>query len=186
MGFGSGHIMDVVRGKTSDKITQYGHDGLSTYGRGSQYSEAQLRSVLRQLVATGAVAVNAERFSTLELTEGSRAVLKGTVAVRLRESVSAPAGRRTRTTRSRSERVAPAAIALDAAGQNLFAALKAWRAEVAKANNLPAYVIFHDATLAAIAERAPRSLDELRGLSGMGASKMDKYGDEVLRVCAAA
>jgi ATP-dependent DNA helicase RecQ len=186
MGFGSGHIMDVVRGKTSDKITQYGHDGLSTYGRGSQYSEAQLRSVLRQLVATGAVAVNAERFSTLELTEGSRAVLKGTVAVRLRESVSAPAGRRTRTTRSRSERVAPAAVALDAAGQNLFAALKAWRAEVAKANNLPAYVIFHDATLAAIAERAPRSLDDLRGLSGMGASKMDKYGDEVLRVCAAA
>ena len=80
----------------------------------------------------------------------------------------------------------PAAAALDEAGQVRFAALKAWRAEVAKEHNLPAYVIFHDATLAAIAERAPQSLDDLQGLSGIGAKKLEAYGQEVLRVMAGA
>lgn len=183
IGFGAGHIMDILRGKVTEKVKQFQHEKVSTFGIGAELSEAQLRSVLRQLVATGAIAVNAERFNTLQLTDGSRAVLKGEVPVRLRESASAPAGRKPRTSKPRSERVAPAAAPLDAPGQALFAALKSWRAEVAKTHNLPAYVIFHDATLAAIAQRAPHTLDDLQGISGMGATKLEKYGEDVLRVC---
>jgi ATP-dependent DNA helicase RecQ len=98
----------------------------------------------------------------------------------LRESVSQPAAPRRRTA---SAKAAPAVAAgLTDAGQVRFAALKAWRGEVARAHNLPAYVIFHDATLAAIAALAPRSLDDLQGVSGIGAKKLEAYGDEVLRV----
>ena len=183
IGFGAGHIMDILRGKLTEKVKQFQHEKVSTFGIGAELSEAQLRSVLRQLVATGAIAVNAEKFNTLQLTDGSRAVLKGEVPVRLRESASAPAGRKPRASKSRGDRVAPAAAPLDAPGQALFAALKGWRAEVAKAHNLPAYVIFHDATLAAIAQRAPHTLDDLQGISGMGATKLEKYGEDVLRVC---
>jgi ATP-dependent DNA helicase RecQ len=188
IGYGAGHIMDVVRGKDTEKVQQKGHDGLSTFGRGRQYSEVQLRGVLRQLIAIGALHVDAQAFNTLQLTAGSRAVLKGEVPVRLRASISAPPARRTRSRSGGdgSTAGAPPAAALDAAGQARFAALKAWRAEVAKAHNLPAYVIFHDATLAAIAERAPATLADLQGISGIGAAKLEKYGKEVLHASQAA
>ncbi|RYX92133.1 MAG: DNA helicase RecQ [Comamonadaceae bacterium] len=178
--FGAGHIMDIVRGRTTEKVTQFSHASLSTFGVGAALSEVQLRGVLRQLIAIGAVAVDSQAFNTLQLTELSRAVLKGEVPVRLRESVSAPAERRAK--RVKSSAAAPVAAALGDDGQARFAALKAWRAEVAREHNLPAYVIFHDATLAAIAGRAPRSLDDLQGISGIGAKKLEAYGEEVLRV----
>ncbi|MBE7942675.1 MULTISPECIES: DNA helicase RecQ [Ramlibacter] len=178
--FGAGHIMDILRGKATEKVAQHGHDRLSTFGIGAAFSEAQLRGVLRQLIATGALAVDASAYNTLQLTEGSRAVLRGGVQVQLREAVSQ--GRtRTRTRRGGAE---PAAVAagLTAEGQARFANLKAWRAEVAREHNLPAYVIFHDATLAAIAALAPDSLEALQGVSGIGARKLEAYGEEVLRV----
>ncbi|MEO7128586.1 MAG: RQC domain-containing protein, partial [Rhodoferax sp.] len=182
----AGHIMDILRGKTTDKVRQFGHEQISTFGLGASFSEAQLRGVLRQLIATGALAVDAHAFNTLQLTEGSRAVLKGEQNVQLRESVSAPAARKLRRGGSNGKTAkgttAPAARALDAAGQARFEALRAWRGEVAREHNLPAYVIFHDATLAAIAERAPATLADLQGVSGIGAAKLEKYGDEVLRV----
>jgi ATP-dependent DNA helicase RecQ len=109
-------------------------------------------------------------------------VLKGEVPVRLRASISAPAARKPRAGRGDAKAASPAAATLDAAGQARFAALKAWRAEVAKEHNLPAYVIFHDATLAAIAERAPQSLEDLQGVSGLGAKKLEAYGADVVRV----
>ncbi len=185
IGFGAGHIMDILRGKATDKTAQYGHDKLSTFGLGAEFSEAQLRGVLRQLIATGALHVNAEAYNTLQLTDGSRAVLKGEVPVRLRASISAPAARKPRRERGGSggKAASPAAASLDAAAQARFAALKSWRAEVAREHNLPAYVIFHDATLAAIAERDPRTIGDLQGVSGIGAKKLEAYGDEVLRVC---
>ena len=108
--------------------------------------------------------------------------LKGEVPVQLRESVSAAAPKRTR--KGSAPPAAAANLGPDA--QVRFINLKAWRAEVAREHNLPAYVIFHDATLAAIAERNPASLDDLQGISGMGAKKLEAYGSEVLRVCAAA
>ena len=183
--FGAGHIMDIVRGKKTEKMTQHGHAELSTFGIGAEFSEQQLRGVLRQLIAINAVHVDAQAYSTLALTEASRAVLKGEVSVQLRVSSAAPAsdakGRRRSSARSA---VAKAPVELDAGAQQRYEALREWRAEVAREHNLPAYVIFHDATLAAIAQRAPHSLDDLQGISGIGARKLEAYGDEVLRVVA--
>lgn len=182
--FGAGHLMDIVRGKATDKVSQYGHHSLSTFGLGSDYSELQLRGVLRQLIAIGAVAVVGGEFNTLELTHASRAVLRGEVSVQLRESVSAPLERKTRRSIRLSTQV-KAPIALGSEALLCYGALKAWRAAVAKEHNLPAYVIFHDATLAAIAQRAPQSLDDLQGISGIGAKKLEAYAQAVLRVVAA-
>ncbi|MFO6420517.1 DNA helicase RecQ [Hylemonella sp. W303a] len=181
LSFGAGHLMDILRGKDTDKVRQYGHERLSTFGIARDASESELRAVLRQLIAIGAVAVDAQAFNTLRLTEASRAVLKGEVPVRLRESVadSTPTRNRRRATVS-----APAAQDLDVDAQARFINLKAWRSEVARAHNLPAYVIFHDATLAEIARRQPRSLDALQEIGGIGARKLDAYGEDVLRVCA--
>ncbi|MCT9811414.1 DNA helicase RecQ [Acidovorax sp. Be4] len=181
--FGTGHIMDVLRGKDTEKVRQYGHQSLSTFGLGAQYSEAQLRGVLRQLLATGALGLHkvtsdsGHSFDTLALTPGSRAVLRGDAQVMLREA-TASAAKRTR----KAPQANVAALNLGPDAQVRFINLKAWRAEVAREHNLPAYVIFHDATLAAIAERHPASLDDLHGIPGMGAKKLEAYGAEVLRV----
>jgi ATP-dependent DNA helicase RecQ len=182
--FGAGHVMDILRGKSTEKVAQFGHQEVSTFGLGAEFSEAQLRGVLRQLIAVGALAVDAEAYNTLRLTDGARAILKGERQVLLRESVSQGGGR---TRKGGARGAAPAASAgLTDAGQLRFAALKAWRAEVAKSHNLPAYVIFHDATLAAIAALAPQSVADLQGVSGIGARKLEAYGDEVLRVLSTA
>ena len=187
--FGAGHIMDILRGKATEKVEQHGHTRISTFGIGAAFSEQQLRGVLRQLIAINAVSVDAQAYNTLRLTEGSRAVLKGEVAVQLRASVSGggSAGEKSRRGKgAKDPKASPARapVALDDAAQQRYEALRAWRAEVARAHNLPAYVIFHDATLAMIAQRAPGSLDDLQGISGIGAKKLDAYGDEVLRVVA--
>jgi ATP-dependent DNA helicase RecQ len=180
--FGAGHIMDIVRGKNTEKVAQFGHDRLTTFGIAADLGEQQLRGVLRQLIATGAVAVDAQAYNTLQLTDASRAVLRGEQPVRLRESVSLPGGSRRRGSGAK----APPAVAagLTSEGQARFAALKAWRAEVAREHNLPAYVIFHDATLAAIAALAPASLAQLQGVSGIGSTKLERYGEQVLKVVA--
>ncbi len=178
--FGAGHTMDIVRGKKTDKVVQRGHEALSTFGVGSDYTEQQLRAVMRQLIAIGALHVHtSEGFSTLHLTEGSRAVLRGEVSVLLRESTSQRPDKRSKS------RTAPGPAAANLGQDALvrFINLKAWRAEVAKEHNLPAYVIFHDATLAAIAERAPQALSDLDGISGLGVKKLEAYGEQVLRVC---
>ena len=184
--FGAGHIMDITRGKDTEKVRQFSHQTLSTFGLGAQYTEPQLRGVLRQLLALGAVGLhkvsmdNGHSFDTLCLTPGSRPVLRGEQSVRLREATASPAAKRTR--RAASPPVAAANLGPDA--QVRFINLKAWRAEVAREHNLPAYVIFHDATLAAIAERSPATLEALQGISGMGAKKLEAYGADVLRVVA--
>ena len=183
--FGTGHIMDILRGKKTEKVAQFGHEKISTFGIGADLTEPQLRGVLRQLIATGALGLqkvmldSGHSFDTLCLTDGSRAVLKGEVPVQLRESVSSAPAKRTR--KSSAPPAAAANLGPDA--QVRFINLKAWRAEVAREHNLPAYVIFHDATLAAIAERNPGTLEDLQGISGMGAKKLEAYGAEVLRVC---
>jgi ATP-dependent DNA helicase RecQ len=177
--FGSGHIMDIVRGKATEKVSQYGHAKLSTFGIGANFSEVQLRGVLRQLIAMGALNVQGQVFNTLQLTEGSRAVLRGEISVLLRESVSQKAEKRSR----KSQAPGPAAANLSQEALVRYINLKAWRAEVAKEHNLPAYVIFHDATLALIASADPQNLNDLNGISGIGAKKLEAYGQEVLQVC---
>jgi len=161
-------------------VVQRGHESVSTFGVGAEYSEQQLRAVMRQLIAIGALHVHTEEgFSTLHLTEGSRAVLKGDVPVQLRESTSQRSDKKSRSRSAPS----PAAANLGQDAMVRYINLKAWRAEVAKEHNLPAYVIFHDATLAAIAEAAPQSLVDLQGISGLGVKKLEAYGAQVLRVC---
>jgi ATP-dependent DNA helicase RecQ len=180
-GFGAGHIVDILRGKVTDKVTQRGHETLSTFGIGADLSETQWRGVLRQLMAISAVGVDAQAFNTLHLTDASRAVLKGDVPVRLRQALPKAVGQKRHRTAAGSS--APkVATHLDGAAQARFSALRAWRAEIAKEHNLPAYVIFHDATLAAIASTAPQSLGELQGISGLGVRKLEAYGSAVLKV----
>jgi ATP-dependent DNA helicase RecQ len=181
MHFGAGHLMDVLRGKVTDKVTQYGHEALSTFGIGRDLSEHQLRGVLRQLIAVGAVAVDGGAFNTLHLTPLSRAVLRGERSVALRQPSTAASEPRAKRN-PRADAVVKAPIQLDSEGLLRYSALKAWRADVARAHNLPAYVIFHDATLAAIAQRAPQSLADLQGISGIGSKKLDAYAEDVLRV----
>ena len=180
--FGAGHLIDVLRGKVTDKVAQYGHAQLSTFGIGADLSETQWRGVLRQLIALGHLRTEGE-YNTLELTASAREVLKGEVALLLRVPSEAPKRVRSgRVTKSGGSREKAAPIPLDDDGQRRYAALKAWRAEVAREHNLPAYVVFHDATLAEMARSQPGSLDELGGISGVGAKKLEAYGREILRV----
>ena len=183
--FGAGHLMDILRGKATEKVAQYSHDKLSTFGIGSDLSEVQWRAVLRQLIAKNMVRVDTEAFSTLQLLPDARQVLKGEVTVQLREQTSADKTSRTkRVTKTSVKGLAEAA--LNAGALERLAKLKAWRGEIAREHNLPAFVIFHDATLRAIAERAPLNLHDLNGIAGIGVKKRDAYGAEVLRVCTAA
>ncbi|MCX2862014.1 DNA helicase RecQ [Paucibacter sp. PLA-PC-4] len=179
--FGAGHLIDVLRGKVTDKVTQYGHQSLSTWGVGANLPEQQWRAVLRQLIALGHVVSEGE-YHTLALADSARAVLKGEVQLLLRVPSVAP--KRGKTTRGapgkRGGSAAP--IDLDFEAQQRFEALKAWRAEVAKEHGLPAYVIFQNVTLAEMARLHPQSLDELAGISGVGAKKLEAYGREILRV----
>ncbi|MFC7409246.1 DNA helicase RecQ [Hydrogenophaga atypica] len=175
--FGAGHIMDILRGKATEKVEQHGHQALSTFGIGADWSETQWRGLLRQLIAREAVWVDAEHYNTLRLTDAAKPILKGEATVRVKTTVDEPASRR----KAKAQRL-DSGPPLTLAGRDCLAALKAWRAEVAREHNLPAYVIFHDATLRAIAERQPRSLADLDGISGLGAKKREAYGDEVLRV----
>jgi len=182
--FGAGHIMDILRGKVTDKVNQYAHDKLSTFGIGAELAETQWRGVLRQLIAKNMVRVDSEAFSTLQLLPDARAVLRGEVTVMLREqALGGSADRKKRSVKTSVKGMAEAS--LNAGAMERLGKLKAWRAEVAREHNLPAFVIFHDATLRALAEQDPQSLADLEGISGMGAKKLQAYGAEVLRVCAA-
>jgi ATP-dependent DNA helicase RecQ len=184
LSFGAGHLVDVLRGKVTDKVRQFGHEQLSTWGIGADLPEAQWRSVLRQLIALGHVRTEGE-FNTLELTDSAREVLRGGVQLMLKLPTEAP--RKARGGRAvRGDKTAKAAkpppLPLDDDALVRFDALKAWRAEVAREHNLPAYIVFHDATLAEMAREAPTSLDALGGISGVGAKKLQAYGDDILRV----
>jgi ATP-dependent DNA helicase RecQ len=186
--FGAGHLVDVLRGKATDKVRQHGHERLSTFGIGADLGEAAWRAVLRQLIALGHLRAEGE-FHTLGLTASSRAVLRGERTLCLRRPADAAprtqAARRAKKERSQDRAAGPARpplLPLDATALARFAALKAWRGEVAREHGLPAYVIFHDATLAEMAREAPATLAALAGISGVGAKKLAAYGGEILRV----
>ncbi|WP_349279683.1 DNA helicase RecQ [Polaromonas hydrogenivorans] len=185
--FGAGHIMDILRGKPTEKVVQYGHDQLSTFGIGADLAEPQWRGVLRQLIASNLVRVNAEAFNTLQLMPDARQVLKGEVSVLLRQQAASSKAERTRRGSKSPVKTSVKGMAeatLNAGALERLGRLKAWRTDVAREHNLPPFVIFHDATLRAIAEQAPQDLHALSGISGMGVKKLAAYGAEVLRVCA--
>ena len=183
--FGAGHIMDILRGKATDKMAQYAHNKLSTFGIGADLAEAQWRGVLRQLIAKNMVRVDSEAFSTLELLPDARAVLRGEVSLMLREQAAGAGSKKRSSKPTKTSVKGMAEASLNAGALERLGRLKAWRADVAREHNLPAFVIFHDATLRAIAEQAPQSLADLEGISGMGSKKLHAYGAEVIRVCTA-
>ena len=179
--FGAGHLLDVLRGKATDKVAQHGHERLSTFGIGADVSEAQWRSVLRQLIALGHLQAEGE-WGTLALTDSAREVLRGAVPVRLRVAADAPRRGKAaaRTPRAAAGKTPP--LPLDEGATKVFTDLKAWRAEVAREHNLPAYIVFHDASLAQMAHDRPATLDALASIPGVGAKKLQAYGGDILRL----
>ena len=169
--FGVSHLVDVLLGKASDKISQFGHDQLSLYGIGQEHSAQAWQSVFRQLVAAGHVVADPERFGGLALTEKCRPLLKGqdSIAFRL-DPVQ-------KTSKKLSKAPLP-----DDIDVGIWEALRAHRRELAEVQGVPPYVIFHDSTLQAMAEQMPSSLAEFGALPGVGERKLEKYGDGFLQV----
>ncbi|MWA04908.1 DNA helicase RecQ [Actinomadura sp. LD22] len=178
--FGAGHIIDILLGKKNAKVIQFDHDALKSFGIGAELREAEWRGVVRQLLAQGLVAVESDH-GTLVLTEASAGVLRGERKVAMRrEPERTPA----KAAKAAKERKAPVELPAEAAP--LFERLRAWRAATAKEQGVPAYVIFHDATLREIATARPSSLAELGKVSGVGENKLAKYGEQVLETLAEA
>ncbi|MEU8546584.1 DNA helicase RecQ [Streptomyces roseoverticillatus] len=178
--FGAGQIIDILLGKKTAKVIQHDHDGLTVFGIGTELSMAQWRGVVRQLLAQGLLAVEGE-YGTLVLTNASGEVLGGRREVRLRSEPERPTRTSTKSGSSGStKRSAPADLPAEALP--VFEALRAWRGATAKEQGVPAYVIFHDATLREIATASPTSLTELAGVSGVGESKLAKHGEKILEL----
>ncbi|KWS06808.1 ATP-dependent DNA helicase RecQ [Lysobacter capsici AZ78] len=177
--FGAGHVIDVLRGTATEKVTRFGHEALSTFGIGSDLDVKQWSSVFRQLVAAGLLEADIERHGALRLTADSAPVLRGERELRFR--TEAPKAARASTRKGRGGAGAAPMIDMDPASLLRFNALREWRSTTAREQNVPAYVIFHDSTLRAIAEQAPDDLDDLGRIPGIGVSKLDRYGEAVLQ-----
>ena len=176
--YGAGHLVDILLGKPTPRIGQLGHASLSVYGIGTELSDTEWRGVVRQLLAQGLLAVDSDGYGTLRLTDASAEVLRGARAVLLRRETPRPTTRASRA--ARAAKGSAAAADLDPGAAKTFERLRAWRAATAKEQSVPAYVVFHDATLREIATRVPMSLDELGTVSGVGVAKREKYGQQVL------
>ena len=174
--FGAAHLIDVLRGADTEKVRQFRHHELSTYGIGTELDANAWRSVFRQLVVAGVLEVDAEGHGSLRLGAAARPVLRGEQPVHLREE---PA--RARVVRG-GERRSESTLHVKAGDRPLFDALRGWRAQLAREQNVPAYVIFHDRTLRDIAQLRPASLGELARVGGIGGSKLGRYGESVLEV----
>ena len=173
--FGAVHLIDVLRGSEGERIRQFGHDKLSTYGIGTDLDGKAWRGVFRQLVAAGLLEIDAEGFGGLRLTDASRAVLVGGQTVILRKELPSK--------KSRDRDAGPrTGLPVQSQDLHLFQALRDLRARLAKEQNVPAYVIFHDSTLRNIAERRPESMGELAQVGGIGGAKLERYGADVLEV----
>ncbi|MEZ5190872.1 MAG: DNA helicase RecQ [Schumannella sp.] len=170
--YGAGHLIDILLGRENDRVRQFRHDELSTFGIGGELSEQEWRGVVRQLLAQGLLAVNSDGYGTLVLTDASAEVLSGARSVSLRREAARPARAAKRT----------AGAELPEADRPLFEALREWRAGVAREQGVPAYIVFGDATLRGIALTRPGSLDELATISGVGEKKLEAYGAAVLEV----
>ena len=178
--FGALHITAVLRGETTDGVLRHGHDRLPLFGVGREHAASYWRSLIRQLIAAGALDVDTQGHGGLFLVqEKARPMLRGEARVMLRQE-----GKRSVDTLRPERRVAPMQ-AVEPQAQTLFEALRAWRAAEAKAQSIPPYVIFHDTVLRDIAAVRPADLDELSQIKGVGASKLQRYGAAVLRILAA-
>src|SRR5581483_2619634 len=177
--FGAVHLIDVLRGNVTARVSQWQHDQLSVFGLGADLDEATWRGVFRQLVAMGYARPDHDAFGGLRLTDAARAVLKGEESVEMRRASRKLPKAKARARRPEWAMQAAAAADVD---EQLLARLRAWRSAQAKAQAVPAYVILHDATLSAIAAAQPRDLGALSTITGIGAKKLDRYGQALLEV----
>jgi ATP-dependent DNA helicase RecQ len=178
--FGAMHLIDILVGRMTERVKQFGHDRLSVFGIGRELNERQWRGALRQLVAMGHLAPDSEAFGALKLTATARGVLKGETEVMLREQT---ADTRVRASRVKSRRgdLAPASPGRPQTGHPaLLAALRAWRSETARKRGVPAYVVLHDSTIDGIASSRPTTLTQLRDIPGIGDKKLEHYGDALI------
>ena len=174
--FGVMHVVDVLRGKETDKVVQHQHQLLSTFGIGSDIEDLQWRSVMRQLVVRGLLRVDLEGYSALQLTDLCRPVLKGEQALHLRkEELRAPSTKKSAKKSDRKSQIAPE-------DQALWEDLRECRKQLSEEYNVPPYLIFHDATLKEMMESMPTTSSELLAITGIGESKLEKYGDEFLGI----
>ena len=178
--FGAVHILEILRGSDTEKIRQWRHQELSTYGIGSDKSDQEWRAILRQVIALGLVDIDHESYGSLKLTTASRSVLKGETKIALRRYQKSV----------RQKRVAAKSAGfvetdLSSVQQTVFERLRWWRVETAREHNVPAYVIFHDATLREIAKAMPASVEDLRFISGVGEKKLQSYGPQIVELIAA-
>jgi ATP-dependent DNA helicase RecQ len=198
--FGAVHLIDVLRGRATARVSQWNHDRLGVFGIGSDVDEATWRSVFRQLVALGYARPDHDSFGALRLTEASRDVLRGEQSVAMRRALprKGKAARFKTARRGASysdgtpagwhvgsqvdSQVGSGEGANPEVNESLLARLKAWRSEQAREQSVPAYVIFHDSTLAAIAAVQPRNLIALSVIAGIGVKKLDRYGPALLEV----
>ena len=169
--FGAVHLIDVLRGKATDRVEQWNHAELGVFGIGADLDEPTWRSVFRQLVALGYARPDHDSYGALRLTQASRPVLKGEQRVEMRRA----SGRKSRS------RPAKAHIG-SAVNPEVFERLKAWRTAQARSQSVPPYVVFHDATLAAIAAARPRDLDALSAIPGIGMRKLERYGPTLIEL----
>jgi ATP-dependent DNA helicase RecQ len=185
--YGAGQVIDILLGRKTEKISQHAHHELKTFGIGKDLSDAAWRGVVRQLLAQGLLAVQGE-YQTLGITEASGEVLRGQRQVKLRQDTPAPRAARSSRVPGASgaggagagAAAATAAVDLSPEQEAVFEKLRGWRGATAKEQGVPAYVVFHDATLRQIAVVAPSTLAELAGISGVGESKLAKYGESIL------
>src|ERR1700694_430042 len=178
--FGAMHLIDVLVGRATDRVKQFGHDKLSVFGIGAELNEKQWRAAMRQLVAMGHLRPDSEAFGAVKVAESARGVLKGETEVMLREQVP---GSRLRATRIKSRRgdIAPRPAGQGETGNPaLVGVLRAWRSDVARKRGVPAYVVLHDATIDGIAMSRPTTPDQLRGIPGIGDKKLEHYGEELI------
>jgi ATP-dependent DNA helicase RecQ len=189
--FGALHLIDVLIGRSTERVVQFGHDQLSVFGVGTELDEKQWRTVVRQLVALGHLQPDSEAFGALKLTPSARGVLKGESKVMLREETAAGSARKrainSKTARqhgvssSGSSESSFVSNGYDKTGNARFiSTLRTWRSGMARKQGVPAYVVLHDATLEGIVTSRPKTRDQLRAVVGIGDKKLERYGDALL------
>ena len=178
--FGAAYLTDVLRGRDTERVRRFGHDRLPTFGVGADLDAWQWRSVLRQLVARGLLSVEIEKYGSIRLTDASWPVLRGEAEVHMRKD-----GRPATAKRKRKPRAAPPPPDPATWDEALWEALRSRRTELAQAQSVPPYVIFHDATLREMVERRPRTREDFSGLIGVGETKLRRYADDFLAVITA-
>ena len=174
--FGAGHLIDILRGKMTDKVQQFGHESLPTFGVGADFDDMGWRSVFRQLLASGLLEADVHAYGALKLTDAARPVLKGETTLTLRRHITRAKSKTGKTASTRKNTSTPMA----AGDAPYFEALRSWRGEKAREQGVPAYVILHDKTLHELAVQRPQSSGALLQIPGIGLAKAERYGNALL------